>query len=551
MCLAVKEREIILKEETKARDVKINEAKKGNNFFSGVLVLSLSAVIVKIIGLVYKIPMLRLLGSEGMGYFNSAYEIYALFCVISTAGLPVAMSVMISRSGERGMARKIFKVSMSLFLVLGIIGTLVMLLCANPLAMLLKSSKAMYSIMAIAPTVLFICISSAYRGYFQGLGTMIPTAVSQIIEALGKLFIGLLFAHIAFSAGFDTEMIAAFAVIGLTLGTAVSALYLALSKKINNRRETPTVKSRTDGRIAAELMKTAIPVTLSSAVISLTKVIDMTMILRRMQTVGFSENQAFSAYGNYTTLAVPLFSVAPALISSVALPLVPALSSAIAARDPVGQIRATSDAIKLALIVSMPISIGLCMFSEPILTLIFPREPEAVSMSAPLLSVLGLSVTMSCLVTVSNSVLQAYGRPTVPIWSMATGTAIKIILAYFLIGNREVNIMGAPISTLFCDFTIVIINLHYVNKYLPAPLSAKDLMWRPFGASLGAVFGARVLYYALESRIGESPLLTILSVGVAAVIYLPMCALTRAISREDIKKFIGPSMEKNTSRVCE
>ena len=549
--MAVNGREIALKEETKARSVKTDETKKSNNFFSGVLVLSLSAVIVKIIGLVYKIPMLRLLGSEGMGYFNSAYEIYALFCVISTAGLPVAMSVMISRSGERRMAHKIFKVAVSLFLVLGIIGSLVMFLCAEPFAMLLKSSKAVYSIMAIAPTVLFICISSAYRGYFQGLGTMMPTAVSQVIEALGKLFIGLLFAHIAFGAGFDAEMVAAFAVMGLTLGTAISALYLALSKKIKDSHETPVIQSKGGGRIAAELMRTAVPVTLSSAVISLTKVIDMTMILRRMQTVGFSENQAFSAYGNYTTLAVPLFSVAPALISSVALPLVPALSSAIAAKDAIGQVKATSDAVKLALIVSMPISLGLSVFSKPILSLIFPREPEAVTMSAPLLSVLGLSVAMSCLITVSNSVLQAYGRPTVPIRSMAAGTTVKIILAYFLIGNREVNIMGAPISTLFCDLTIVIINLYYVNKYLPAPLSAKDLMWRPFGASLVAVGTARALYCALESRLGESPLLTIASVGVAAAMYLPMCVLTRAINREDIKKFIGTRVLKSRSRACE
>ena len=158
--------------------------------------------------------MLKLLGSEGMGYFNSAYEIYTLFCIIATTGLPVAMSVMIS--SEKGGAERIFRVAMRLFLLLGVVGSAVMIGFARPFSEFLGSDKTVFCIFAIAPTVFLICLSSAYRGFFQGHGRMVPTAVSQVIEALGKLLLGLLFAFIALRFGYSIDVVAAFAVLGLT-----------------------------------------------------------------------------------------------------------------------------------------------------------------------------------------------------------------------------------------------------------------------------------------------------------------------------------------------
>lgn len=534
------------------------KAVKTGNFMSGVFILTLSAVIVKIIGLVYKIPMLALLGSEGMGYFNSAYEIYTLFCVISTAGLPVAMSVMISSSISKrdGGIKKIFDVSMTLFLILGIIGSAVMLAFALPFSHMLKSEKTVFCILAIAPTVFFICLSSVYRGYFQGLGRMRPTAVSQVIEAVLKLLLGLIFAYIAIRSGFKTEMVAAFAVLGLTLGTAVSALYLALSRKIHIRREKNDIFCSDLAEMSANysvlpaLLKTAIPVTLSSAVISLTKIIDMTVILRRMQDIGYSSPEAFSAYGSYTTLALPLFSLAPALISSISLPLVPALSSAVTSKDKTAQAVVVTDAIKLTAVVSMPISLGLTFFSKEILELIFAGEPEAVSLAAPLLSMLGLSVTLSCLITVGNAVLQAYSKAWVPILSMAVGAVIKVILAYFLIGNKDINIAGAPISTFFCDLTINAINFWFICKYMPEPVSIGRIFVRPFAASFICVGSARLIYSFASDIAGRPKLLTIGAVALAAILYLPVSMAVGAIEKDEILRMpiIGKLLSKKNER---
>ncbi len=518
---------------------KIRTSNKNNRFLSGVFVLTLSAVIVKIIGLIYKIPMLRLLGSEGMGYFNSAYEIYALFCTISTAGLPVAMSVLISSSETKkeGMTSRIFKTSFRLFLILGIVGSAIMIAFAYPISAILKSEEAMPSILAISPTVLFICISSAYRGYFQGLEKMLPTAISQIIEALGKLILGLVFAFVALDLGLETPTVAAFAVLGLTVGTAISMLYLALSKVFSHKGDTgPTFAFGDGNKILPSLLKIAVPVTLSSATISLTKLIDMTTILRRLQSIGYSNSEAFSMYGSYTTLALPLFSLAPALISSVALPLVPSLSSAAAKNDGREAVTIVERAVRLTAIVSMPISLGLLFFSKDILSLIFSGEADAIRISSPLLASLGLSVALSCLVTVGNAILQAYSKAVIPIISMAVGALIKIVLAYTLIGIPQINIAGAPISTFFCDLAINAINFYYICRELECPISLLGVFVKPYLSAFIAVFGAKLFFVMLQNNFDnfDIRLLTLLSILLAAVIYLPVSILTGAIQKQDL-----------------
>ena len=516
----------------KGLDKKIRD----NGFMSGVLVLSLSAVIVKIIGLIYKIPMLKLLGSEGMGYFNSAYEIYTLFCIVATTGLPVAMSVMIS-SGKGG-AERIFRVAMRIFLMLGVVGCAVMIGLARPFSEFLGSEKTVFCIFAISPTVFLICLSSAYRGFFQGHGKMLPTAVSQVIEALGKLILGLIFAFVALGGGASVEVVAAFAVFGLTVGEAVSVLYLMLSKRLSADKAVGCCAAieKNDREIAGLLMKTAIPVTLSAAVISLTKVIDMTMILRRLQDLGYSSEQAFAAYGSYTTLALPLFSLAPALVASVAMPLIPSLSEAIAQRDDGKQKRVVASALRLTSMISMPISAGLSLFARPILELVFRGEDEAIALASPLLVVLGLSVTSACLITVGNAVLQAYSKAYVPIISMAVGSALKIALAYLLIGNAEIGIWGAPISTFVCDLIINIVNFCYIAKVMPDIPSIREVFVMPFAASAVSVVWARVAYNVLAKRATEGAFVTIGCIALAGLIYLPLIFIFRVIKKEEMSE---------------
>ena len=510
---------------------------------SGVLLLSLSTVLVKVIGLVYKIPMLSYLGSEGMGYFNSAYEIYALFCVIATAGLPVALSVLISAAlarGERCTVRRIWRASMAAFLLIGLAGTGVMAGFSGAFCRMIRSESAHACILAISPTVFFVCVSSALRGYFQGYQRMLPTAVSQLLEAVGKLVFGLLLARWALDRGWDTPQVAAAAGVGLTLGTLLSVLYLAL-EKLRFRphgQEAPRAPAAAAGRagyrrIWADLGRLAVPMTLGASAVSLTKLIDMTMILRRLQSIGLSEAMANEAYGSYTTLALSVFGLLPALVNSVALPLVPMLSAAIASGNTLRQQQMIRSSYQLTSLFAIPAALGVSAFARPVLSLLFGGEPEAVDPAAPLLSVLGVSVFLSCMITATNSVLHAYQSVTRPILSMLAGAAVKIAAAYFLIGIPAVGMLGAPVSTFLCNAVVVGMNLHFAGRLCRTP----DLMpvfVRPFAAALGAVGLAYGGYLALAARVGERPLLTLGALLLSAGLYLLLACLFGAVRAEDI-----------------
>jgi stage V sporulation protein B len=330
---------------------------------------------------------------------------------------------------------------------------------------------------------------------------MMPTALSQVAEAFGKLLFGLLLASLALRRGSGTEETAAFAVLGLTLGMAFAALLLMLRRRMEGRAHSIDCEER-ESHLLRGLLRVAIPVTLSSAVVSLTKVIDMTMILRRLGDGGLVGEDAFALYGNYTTLALPLFALAPTLVTSVAMPLIPTLSRAVAEKNLHGQYEAVREAMKLTAWVAMPISLGLTLFAKPILSLLFSGAERAIAQTAPLLALLGPSVVLSCLITVSNAVLQAYGEARIPILSLTAGSALKLTLAYFLIGNAKIGMLGAPISTFFCDLLAVTVNFYWIEKRMDRTPSVWDTLCRPFAAALLSVTSARYAYHLLCRQSG-------------------------------------------------
>ncbi len=508
-------------------------------FLSGFLLLSLSTVLVKAVGLLYKIPMLSYLGSVGMGYFNSAYEIYALFSVIATAGLPVALSVLISAAiaEENGAkVKRIYRTATAAFLIIGVVGSLLMVGFASAFCDLIQSQNAYFSILAISPTVFFVCVSSALRGYFQGYQRMLPTAVSQLIEAVGKLVFGLLLARQAFEAGREPPVVAAAAGVGLTLGTLASTLYLLVEKLRFSEGRTMERKGETEGgtcAIGRDLARLAIPVTVGASAVSLTKLVDVTMILRRLQAIGYSEVLANELYGSYTTLALSVFGLIPSLVNSVALPLVPLLSAAIAAGDREKQSHLIRSSYQLTAFFSIPSALGIAAFARPVLSLLFANEPEAVAVAAPLLSVLGASVFLSCMITATNSVLHAYRAVVSPVLSMLAGTALKILSAYLLIGNPSVGMLGAPISTFLCDAAVVAVNLCFAQRRCRTNGIITAFL-RPLAASFCAVGVAYGGYLLLASRFGERVWLTLAALGTAALLYLVFACLMRAIQAEDL-----------------
>ena len=514
-------------------------------FLSGVAVMTLSTAIVKIIGLLYKIPMLAFLGKEGMAFFNAAYDIYTMFYMISTAGLPVAVSILISENRERGNVRnikRIYHVTVGIFFVIGCLGMLAMLFGSGLFSRLIKIDNAAYCIVAIAPTLFFICISSSLRGYFQGHQIMTPTAISQVIEALGKLGIGLLLAAWAKNKGYSLPVVAAFAVLGLTIGVAVSMLYLMLTKflfKVTGKQADMTIDSGLPAEdrmvIMGNLIKIAIPITISSSVMGIARLVDTALISSRLQSIGFASTAANEYYGTYSTLAVPIYNLPPAIITGIALSLVPMLTAAIESKNREKESMVLSSSLRICSLFAMPCSVGICLFSKPILELIFSKEKEAIDIAYPLLSILGISVIFACLMTVTNAILQAYKQERKPIISMAVGAVVKIVFDYVLIGTKGIGVYGAPISTFLCNATVMSLNFYYIKKYASNFDGIVKLFYRPLAAavlSIGAAFGG----YALICRnFGTSRLYTIAFIGLAALLYLISAMLFRAVDEDDIK----------------
>lgn len=515
------------------------KTERKDGFMSGVIILSLSTLIVKIIGLAFKIPMLSLLGMEGMGYFNSAYEIYALLCVISTAGLPVALSILVSSSMARNDfcgAASAYRSAKRIFLAFGALGTVFMLLFAGMLAEGIGNSDSIYCIIAIAPALLFICLASAVRGYCQGLGNMKPTAVSQLIEALAKLTLGVAFAAFGIKKGFSVPVISALAVLGITVGTFFSLCYLLLAKRGLKRAEMATTLEKSEGR-AKELMKIALPITLGSAIISLTRIVDMTFMMRRLQDIGVSQFRANEIYGAYTTLALPVFSLIPSLITPISMALIPELTSAIERGNTDGQRATVEKSLRLTSAFSMPAALALTVFSRQILSLLFQGQSEAVEIGAPLLSLLGGSVLFSCLITTTNAILQSYGCVGKPIISMAVGVAVKAFSSYFLLGTESVGAYGAPIGSLACNVTMVLLNFALMMRCAKSTQDAicvSKSFLKPFFASILAIGGAYGVFYLFSSAPVSEAMAFVASMIVAVLIYALLAFLLGILTRDDV-----------------
>ncbi len=519
--------------------------------FSGTAILSLSAVISKIIGLVYKIPLIGYVGVSGMAYFLAANHIYVLLFVISTAGLPVAVAVLVAETIAKcdlGSVRRIYKTALALFLILGLFGSVIMLLGAKIIADMIGIPKAASSIMAISPAVLMACVSGAIRGYFQGHQIMIHTAISQVIESIGKLVLGLAGAMYAQSCGMDSSIISAYAILGITCGVGLSMLYLIIAKKLFDSKNYKHIDSLGDNRTysVSRLLCLAFPITVSAAVISLSGVIDTALIPNCLLSCGFSETDANILYSCYGNMAVPMFSLTPSLITPIAMSIVPLISSAQSMGDIKRYNNAVCISVRMTLLFALPAAIGLVAFSEPILRLIFSSEPSATGIAASLLSFLAPSIIPACLITTTNAVLQARGKAGITIFSMTCGILIKLISEYLLIRNRSVNIYGAPLSTILCDITVVGLNTYFVIK----DVHRLKNFYRPVIGNVIAAFasvGASVLLWRtsdLSSMMGISVMIPIL---VAAILYIVFVFLLGAIDREMIEIMFA-NKNKNKKR---
>lgn len=498
-------------------------------------------LLVKVIGLIYKIPMYHYVGPVGMGYFNSSYKIYTAFYLVSTGGLPIAVSRIISEARAKGRRREvntIFKSALGLFAAIGAVGTLIMMIGCRGFAEFNGNEATYVCILAIAPTLFFICICSALRGYFQGYQNMLPTAVSEVIEAVGKLVLGIIFAVYAKNQGYELPVVAAFALLGLTIGVVAGTLYIALHRLFFKSSEFDAEFAHiedNESRSAMEIIKTlfviAIPISISSSIMSVADSFDSGIIHRALEYLGYAEEAIDTMWGDYSTIALPLYNMPTVLIYPISASIVPYISSALAEKNLTKAKEVMTSSLKIASLIAIPSALGLSTLSKPIIKLLFGNENGSADFTAPLLSVLSIAVFFIGMLSVTNSILQANKFERLPIISILIGAGVKILSTNILM-RTGLGMYGAPLGTVLCYMTISVVNFAFIAKKVKLIPDFKAVFLKPFFAAVPCCLAAMGVYMLFDGF--HEKIATLLAVVAAVGVYLLAALLFKAITKEEI-----------------
>lgn len=519
-------------------------------------IISISNFTVKIIGVLFSIPLSNLL-QGGMGIFNAAYSVYAMLYMISTAGLPVATSRMVAAAAKRGRryeANRIYKLCLCMFGIVGFICALAMFIFADKIAAFSEHGDSVYAMRVIAPSLFTICIVSAVRGYLQGLRNMVPTAVSQFIEAFFKLTVGVGMAFWSNRRGDAPAVQAAWAISGISIGIFLGMIYLIIYKKLSRKDRVELLDEGCDSKkdITKNLLKIAIPVTITSSALYLSHFADTLIISKALISSGFAPQVADSMYSAYTTLSTKLADLLPStLVFPIAVSILPAISGALAVKN-MGEAKDyIRSSLRISGLIALPCAAIVFVLSRPLIAVLYGSSwGEAIningSMVMPIdlasraLSILAVGIIFISLVSTTNALLQAIGKTWLPMVSVLCGSGTLMVLDLVLIRNNSIHIYGAPISTVVCYIIAYGFNTFFLKKSGMRGLSPIKLFTKPLLASGAAgvcTYGVYVLADMLLKGDGRlANLCLLVTAGIAGVLaYAGALLLIKGISEREVR----------------
>ena len=521
------------------------EAKK-QSFLKGAAILAAASIFVKIAGAVYRIPITMILGDAGYGYFQSAYSIYSLFLMISTAGIPVALSRMVSSAAAKGrirLVKRYFSVALPAFLLIGAAAMFAMFLFAGKLAGFMNNSNAAPGIRVIAPAVFFSCIISVYRGYAQGFENMVPTAASQVVEVLCKTVFGIAAAMWLIGRSYELPTVAAGAITGVTVGLALCIPLLIRFKRkmdVGLRLDDDLSELPGSSRVFGQLMKVCIPITIGASFMTIMAVIDNSIVQGRLQTgLGFSEFESSSLFGLYSK-CVTIYNLPSALIVPVSVSIVPAIAAALARKNSDETKGIMQSAVKLVNLLAMPASAGIMVLARPILTALYSDTRQE---TVTIMTILGAASFFLCLQFITTAILQANGFERITMITFPIGGVCLVALDYILVGNPKFGITGSPMGTLMCYTVISLLNIIFIRTRVKERPKLSGAFIKPFLCSVAMAAVAFGLY-RLVSRIGsgllgDGRMATVVylaaTIVVSVAVYVVLIVGSRTITEDDLK----------------
>jgi stage V sporulation protein B len=535
----------------------------------GFTILSIASVINKLLGVLYLPILTIILGNVGNGIYNAGYTIYIMVFVITNAGIPVAISKLISEqlaSSRYDVSYRTLKVSGTLLISIGFCTSILTAVFARQLSSLVGAPGSYMTVLALSPTMLFTAVSCTFRGYFQGRSNMVPTSISQVIEQAVNSTLTILFAWIMYRYGRDyafthgitgeneinleaVKFAAAGGTVGTSLGALASAIYLFwtfLKKKAGILKEIKeTIQSEqfkyTTKMILRKIFQYSIPITLGSAAIYAASLIDLSFMMRRLVAGGFSITEATARYGVFSTQYLKVLFIPVTIATALATAIIPSISSAAAVNDRVLLGRRISRSLKTILMISVPAAVGMTVLAQPIVKILFPTAPDGWD----LLMLGSWTLILISLVSIQTAILQGIGKTYVPTIHLVIGLVLKLVINYNLISIKSINIKGALVGNAVCYIFASYMNYRSIKKLTGVRLNVKQLFNRPLSVSI--VMGL-IVYLSYEGFTFMTGILTkssflqnlaggSLAIAAGGIIYYLLMIVAKGLTADDIRSF--------------
>lgn len=517
--------------------------KKKVSFVQGAAILGIAGLIVKVIGAAFRIPLANTIGLIGTSYYDTAYPYYSWLLVISSSGLPTAISKMVSERvtlGDYRGAHRVFTTAMQILCCIGLLTSILMFFGSDYIARLHMLPEAAYCFKALAPALFFVALMCAYRGYMQGMQQMVPTAISQVVEQVGKLAVGLTLAFMLLDAG--PEYAAMGALIGVTVSELLALIYVMLSY----RRRWPKIRARLERSVrreaepvAARLIAIALPITIGASISPLASVVDSALIIRILLKLGYAKETAQTAFSLMRTNVATLTNMPGVLTMALAMSLVPAISAFSAKRDHAGIQDTARLGLKLALIIGLPCAVGLFVLASPILAMLYPNLTEGeLTLAVDLMHTSSIGVIFLSLVQSMTGVIQGMGKPNVPVFNLFIGFVLKVASLLALMNIPQINIQGAAVSTVVCYAFAGIADTIYVIRRAKLRLGLVDVLLKPVLSS-GVMGFVVFMIYSFMQEMEHQALPTLAAVAVGVFAYGVMAIYFRFFSREELAYIPG------------
>jgi stage V sporulation protein B len=518
---------------------KPGERNKAKSILGGITILGAAGIICKLIGMAFRVVISNQIGEEGIGLYQLVYPTYTLLLTLSSAGLPVAISRMVAEATTRGdehEARRILRTAVAMLGGIGLVLTIVMMAGSGIIAGIVGAEGAKLGYLMIAPSILIVSVMSAYRGFMQGHGNMMPTGLSQLVEQLGKVALSLPLAWLGLKISITHA--AAFALLGITLSEAAALIYMFVTVSKHNRTvgaEKQTNTAERGSPLWLGMLKIALPITLGAAIVPLVGMIDTVMIKNRLVTAGFSDVEAVKLYGLQSGAVLSLLNVPTALAIAVAMSMVPAISAARARKDEQAMREHTAMSIRLSVLIGLPCALGMSLLSHGIVDLLYPNYAAAsVDIAGRLLSIGAFTIPLFILVQATSGTLQGLGAQVIPMITLLFGAVVKAALNFTLVGTPSINIYGSPVASLACYAISTGINLFFVFRKTKLKFDWGAMLIRPIVAAI--VMSAAVL--AAARFIGtDSGVKTLVCVFIGIVAFIIAAPLTGAVNKDDLAQF--------------